>query len=518
MAWRKYGAIRFGMVFATALVATNQSISVDPLTIAVTLPGQTDSATPGTSIQSIPYQRPVAQRGIRRFGFVPGSAATATTSLSAGPLSTVVTLPTATATAGGSSLGVSPLSAVVTLPTAVRSAGGVSLATAPLVDVVTLPGAAAAAGAASLATTPLVTVVTLPAVTVSASSAGVPLAVHYRRPVAQRGIQFYGPPSYSTTPEANQTVTVTPLVAVVTLPTATATAAGDTRLPPQLVRIRTVKQPYRTVSRPYVAAHGAIDEIVNEAQTVSVNALVVAVRLPAVTVTSTTLEPQRPQVYRTRFVKSTRVETRRLVKSYGYLRPPAAGADQSASASPLIDVVTLPTATATAGTATIQTTPLVVVVTLPTASAGSGGGTTPSASPLVTVVTLPTAALSAGAATVATTPLVAAVTLPDAAASAGAVTRTVTPLVVAVTLPTAISTRAVAVSPLVTSVSLPTATLTVGAASVATTPLVAVVSLVSPRVLGATTLPDIVEAVLESRMQERTLSRRNGDRIVEFNG
>jgi hypothetical protein len=37
-------------------------------------------------------------------------------------------------------------------------------------------------------------------------------------------------------------------------------------------------------------------------------------------------------------------------------------------------------------------------------------------------------------------------------------------------------------------------------------------------VLGATTLPDIVEAVLESRMQERTLSRRNGDRIVEFNG
>jgi hypothetical protein len=517
MAWRKYGAIRFGMVFATALVATNQSISVDPLTIAVTLPGQTDSATPGTSIQSIPYQRPVAQRGIRRFGFVPGSAATATTSLSAGPLSTVVTLPTATATAGGSSLGVSPLSAVVTLPTAVRSAGGVSLATAPLVDVVTLPGAAAAAGAASLATTPLVTVVTLPAVTVSASSAGVPLAVHYRRPVAQRGIQFYGPPSYSTTPEANQTVTVTPLVAVVTLPTATATAAGDTRLPPQLIRIRTVK-PYRVASRPYVAAYGAIEEIVYEAQTVSVSALVVAVRLPAVTVTSTTLEPQRPQVYRTRFVKSTRFETRGLVKSHGYLRPPAAGANQSASASPLIDVVTLPTATATAGTATIQTTPLVVVVTLPTASAGSGGGTTLSASPLVTVVTLPAAALSAGAATVTTTPLVEAVSLPAAAASAGAVTRTVTPLVVAVTLPTAISTRAVAVTPLVTSVSLPTATLTVGTASVATMPLVAVVGLVSPRVLGATTLPDIVEAVLESRMQERTLSRRNGDRIVEFNG
>jgi hypothetical protein len=575
---RKYGALRYGFFLAATVVASNQTLSVEPLVVSVSM-AQAEATSPGTPL-AVHYRRAVGQRGYQFYGPASYSASPASDStLTVDPLVVTASLPEAAAAAGGVSLSVSPLIVTaslpeasasasgiplavhyrravgqrgyqyygpvsysttpesdrtltvdplvvaVSLPATERSAGGVSLQAEPLQTTVSLPAAAAAAGGVSLATDPLVATVTLPTATASADGGNVPVHAFVRRAVGQRGYQYYGPTSYSTTPDVNRTLTLEPLVVSASLPAVTVASDGDPRLPASHFRIRQVVRARPHLRPSLVQAYGFV-EVVVDTQTVTVDPLIVTVSLPAVTVGSTTLEPQRPQLNRTRFVKSTRYQSARQVNRHGYLTPPAASAAQSATLEPLVVAVSLPTATATAGAVTLSTSPLVVTVSLPTATISTGGQSL-TLTPLVTAVSLPAATLSAGAATVTTTPLVTAVSLPEATVSAGAVTLTTTPLVVTVSLPTAVPTLAVAVDALTVSVSLPTATLTVGTATLQTEPLVVAVSLPAPRVLGATTLPDMVRTTLESRMADRplasrqpqrTVGNRSGDRPVEFNG
>lgn len=123
MSWRKYGAVRYGLVFAFATVFP-QTLLVGPATVAITAPTAV-LATPGVSVP-VPYQRPVFARGLRVYG----PAAPSTTpdaggaqNLSAGSQIVVLTAPAAARVAGGVSLAAGSQVVTITAPTATLNAG-----------------------------------------------------------------------------------------------------------------------------------------------------------------------------------------------------------------------------------------------------------------------------------------------------------------------------------------------------------------------------------------------------------
>jgi hypothetical protein len=533
MSLRKYGAIRYGFIAVTAVVAFNQNISVEPLIVSVSLPEATLSS-PGTSVH-VPYQRPVAQRGIRFYGPpLPVASATAGATLSAGTLNATASLPAATASAGASTVSAGTLNTTVSLPAAARSAGGVSLSAGTLNTTVSLPAvtttagsvsrsagtlnttvslpaatlstattrssgtlnatvslptATASGGAVSVAAGTLNTTVSLPTATLSAGGApGTGLPLVFRRPVFQRGYRAWGPPSFSTTPELNRTVAVDPLQVTVSLPTASAVSAGDPRLPASFFRIRQAIKA-REIRRPSViAAYGAIDQLAPSPLTATATPLAVTVSLPAATIVSggAPATVNAPQLWR----------LRQVVKPYAYIGQVA----KAKRIQPHLE--TVPDLAQGLSGGTLNTT-----VSLPTATA-TPGAVSLSAGTLNTTVSLPAVTISSGTVRQAGT-LNACVSLPPVTVTAGAVSRAAGTLVAAVSLPAATRQASItrAAGTLGTPVSLPTATLTVGTAIVQAGTLVATVSLPDVRVLGASEIPaNIFDTTIESRLPDHALA------------
>lgn len=100
MSWRKSGALRWGFVAAAAIAASNQTLSVQSAVIAVSAPDAI-VVSAGSPVAAIPYQRPIAQRGIRTWGLsnpVPFGSGPQT--LVAGSNTIAISAPTATLSTG----------------------------------------------------------------------------------------------------------------------------------------------------------------------------------------------------------------------------------------------------------------------------------------------------------------------------------------------------------------------------------------------------------------------------------
>ncbi len=229
----------------TAIARFNQTITASPNVAVVTAPTATLStgAAPGPGIPiAVHFNRPIHQRAIRYFGPLSASAtpdvntgpgipiavhfnrpihqrairyygplsASATPgsgsqTLAAGVQIAVVTAPTATRVAGSVSLAAGTEPVVVTAPTAVRLATiARSAGTQPVV--VTAPTSILVSGSVSRAAGTQPVVVTAPTATLSTGAApgpGIPIAVHFNRPIHQRAIRYFGPLSASATPDVN---------------------------------------------------------------------------------------------------------------------------------------------------------------------------------------------------------------------------------------------------------------------------------------------------------------------------
>jgi hypothetical protein len=528
MSWRKYGAVRYGFLLATVITASNQTLSVDSASIALSAP-TAQITTPGTP-HYVPFQRPVFQRGIRWIGptgysATPGGGATQTLTASAQTLA--LSAPAATVSVGGvglsagantvslsapaATLSVSgtphhvpfgrpvfqrglrwfgpigytttPETANPTLsagtqtialsaPAAVRVAGTVALSAGSQTLALSAPAAALAAGGSALSAGAQSITLSAPAATLGSQALSVPIV--FGRPVFQRAIRFYGPPSLSVTPDVNRTLDASAQTLALSAPTATLTTPGVSASA-ALVKFRFVKG--SAAPRPArVIAHGAIDDIFT-AQTLTVDAAVLALSAPTATLATTAAAETPLALRKVRLVKGRALNLPRLATSYGFV---------ARSAFPQTVAATQNTITLSAPTATL----------------------------------LQAGVLLAGTQTIA-------LSAPAATATVGAVTRSAGAQTLALRAPTATIGQSVNVAANTIALSNGQATLTAGAATVQAGRQTLALSAPGANVLGATTLPDIVVSTLESRMPERTLGartpkrtldRRNGDRTLEFNG
>jgi hypothetical protein len=520
MSWRKYGAVRFGLVFAVAVAASNQTLSVEPASIALSAPSATLSTGPGTP-HHVPFQRPVFQRGLRWFGPVgysatPGGGVTQTLTASAQTLA-------------------------ISAPSATVSAGGVSLS----------------AGANT---------VTISAPAATLSVAGTPHHVPFMRPVFQRGLRWFGPVGYSTTPEtANPTLTVgTQTIAIsapvavrvagtvalsagsqalaLSAPAATLSAGGSAlsagaqtlavSAPPAtigsssssigvLFQRPVFQRGLRAWGPPSLSTTPPFD------RTLTVDAAVLAISAPAATLTTPGVSAVSP-ILRFRFVRGRQVQ--RLV-GYGQANGAIALSDatnQTLTASAQVVALSAPAATRSAGAVSLTVGSNTIALSAPVAtlSAGAGGAQTLSASMQTLAISAPGITLIQEGVLLAGTQTIA-LSAPAATATVGAVTRSAGAQTLALSAPTATIGQSINVASNTIALSNGQATLTVGAATVQAGQQTLALSAPGASVLGATTLPDIVVSTLESRMpdrtlgartQKRTLDRRNGDRTLEFNG
>jgi hypothetical protein len=575
MSLRKYGALRYGLIFASIVAASNQTLTVEPVSVAVSAPSAQLSNGPGVA-NHVLFQRPVFQRGIRFFGpsSYSSTPGTGSTSLAAGTQVVTITAPAATLTPGSVSLAAGGQVVVVTAPDATRTAGGVSLAaggqtiaiTAPAVNgtgggsslaageqvvtitaptatlsssatlaagaqtvTITAPDATLTAGGSSLAAGAQVVTVTAPDATLSApGAAGVPNPVHFRRPVFQRGLYWFGPVSVSATPEADQTLQAGEQFVTVTAPTATLSVSGGASTSAVVVKFRFVRARQLPARAKWVAAHGTIEEV---NQVVSAGAQVVTVTAPTATISSGAagaayeVTPQLKRVRQKVSGFAAARPARVLRHGRAVMTPPGAGQGLTASAQTI--TVVAPTATLTAGASSQAAGAQIVTVVAPTATLAAGAASLAAGANTVTVIA---PAVTVSLATIrAAGEQTIAIVAPDVTLTAGSVTLAAGEQIVTVTAPTASANSGIsrAAGEQSIAISAPIATLTVGTALVQAGSMTVAVSAPSVTVLGATTLPEFDDAYLVSRNPIRTLASRGPERtlaahepnhIVRFDG
>jgi hypothetical protein len=190
---------------------------------------------------------------------------------------------------------------------------------------------------------------------------------------------------------------------------------------------------------------------------------------------------------------------------------PAAGATLSAGTHTI--TLSAPTATRLAGAVALAAAGQTVTLTVPTATLTVGAVTLPAGTATITL-SIPTATLlQAG-----TLPAgVQTVTLsaPAVTVQAGAVTRAAGAQTVTLSAPAARVGYGLGVSGQTVTVIAPSAVLLAGAAIVPVGACVITMTLPAVRISGGIELPDIVEALLLSRMPDRTLGSRLPDRTLE---
>ncbi len=227
MSFRKSGAARWGLLFVT-VVASNQTLAADAAAIAFSAPTAT-LTTPGVSVP-VPYQRPFAARGLRTWG--PSAPSTTPSggglqTLASGSQTLAISAPTAARTAGAIGVPAGSLVLALTAPAATRAAT-VSVAAGAQSLIVTAPLATRTAGGIGLAAGAQVLVLTAPPASLSAGASSTTswMGAPFRRPIAQRGIQSWGPPPLSVS-TLGATLAAGSQTLAISAPTATRTAGAS---------------------------------------------------------------------------------------------------------------------------------------------------------------------------------------------------------------------------------------------------------------------------------------------------
>lgn len=278
MSLRKYGALRYGFIGFAAIVASDLTFDATPQSVVVSIAEATlVQPTAGTPV-IVPYQRPVAQRGIRTYG-------------QPNPVGSL-----------DATFGATPQTIVVSNPSASLSVAGGTGTSVPIV---------------------------------------------FRRPVFQRTYRAWGPPSPSTTPELHQTFVATPQTIVVSVPSASLAMAG-VQTSPVVVKNKLLRGRLAYPRRAVQQAYGAIDELAPENFTLSATPQVVVVSVPTATLATTggsvtvnaALFRHRTAVKPTRQVARP-AQTKRITS----LIQSAPGAAQSFTAAAQVIVVSNPDGT-----------------------------------------------------------------------------------------------------------------------------------------------------------------------------
>jgi hypothetical protein len=542
MAWRKYGAIRYGFIAATALVAFDQSLTASPQAVVVSV-NQATLTSQGV-ISPVPPQRPIFQRGIRTYGILGVSGPTGTQAFSATTQAVLVSVPSATLTAGGVSpsattqvvavsvptatlartLTANPQIVVVSVPTATRSAGSASLAATqqsvvvsvptgtlgrtltatPQVVVVSAPTATRTTGGVALSATSQIVVVANPSASLSGGTATTPsLGLVFRRPVFQRGIRAYGPPSLSTTPELDRAFVATQQTVVVSIPAATLAQAGI-QTSPVVLRPRLVHGRLAYPKRALIAGYGAVDAL--DSTSFTATPQVVVVSAPSATLVTAPGTPDKSPFFRLRQVVTQRRVLTRTSAVRRIERAPQSvpTPDVAFGATPQVIVVTNPDGTLlrVGGIADAP------ILRLRHAVARTRVQTRRSS---ITAFSPPTR-IASTAQSFGADPQVVVVSVPTASLVGGAKNLQATPQVVVVSAPTAGLGRTLAASTQAIGVTVPAATITTGTSALLATRQAVVVTAPSARLNGATTLPShVFEATLASRLPDHGLASRLPD-------